>query len=140
MTATTSVAGNAVNLSGGQTLTVTGTAGTNVLDVASIQMSGGSTKLIFSAPQGAQFIVNDSGVLNLSGGSMILLQGGLVPSSIVFNVTGQQVQISGGSIVSGIILATRSSVSLQGILTGELIGGQGTLVNISGSTKIAPGQ
>ena len=140
MTATTSVPGNAVNLSGGQSLVVTGSAGTNVLDVASIQMSGGSSKLIFAAPEGAEFIVNDSGVLDLSGGSTISLQGGLVPSSIVFNVTGQQVQISGGSMSSGIILAPGASISLQGNLSGELIGGQNAMVNISGSTKIGTAQ
>ena len=136
---TTSVPGDVINLSS-KTLTITGGAGTNVLDVTKINLSGGA-KLIISAPAGAQFIINNSGQLQLSGGSQIQVQGGLTLYDVVFNQTGnQQVVFSGGSAVTGIVLAPFASASPDaGTLTGEIIAApKGQVINIASEVILHP--
>jgi hypothetical protein len=51
------------------------------------------------------FVLNISGNFNISGGSRVLLTGGLTPSDVLFNVTGNpsgaKFQITGGSLFNG---------------------------------------
>jgi choice-of-anchor A domain-containing protein len=135
MLATTTVPGDRVNLGGRQALTVTGATGTNVLDVTGIELSGRST-LIFSAPAGAQFIINNSGEFEVSGSASILLQGGLTPYDVVFNQTSREVQFLGDGNVFGILLAPTSDIHLKGNFTGELIGGQSETIEVVGNTNV----
>jgi hypothetical protein len=114
------------------TTTITGGAGLNVVDLSSVNLNGGST-LTLSAPKGGTFIVNVANGFSLTGGSSVLLSGGLAPSDVLFNVlgTGSAVTINGGSTsnvpnaqMSGILLAPNGSISLAPALyTGEIIGG-----------------
>jgi len=84
----------------------------------------GGAKLILSAPAGAQFVVNITGVFQLSGGSQIVLQGGLGPYDVLYYKGTQNVIFSGGSKVTGIMLGPYVNISPDaGTLTGEVIGG-----------------
>jgi hypothetical protein len=135
MAATLSLPGNEVNLTGSQTLTINGVAGTNVLNLKGIVMSGGA-KLILSAPGQAQFIINNAGPFQISGGASILLNRGLTAYDVVFNNLSPSVQLYGNSAGSGILLAIQSAIQLQGTWYGEVIGGRGTNITIAGNANV----
>ena len=112
-------------------MTIMGGLKTNVLNLANLVITNGT--LTLSAPRGGEFIINISRKFSLSGGSKILLGGGLTPYAVLFNVTGagDKVALTGGTTngvpntkISGIILAPEREISLSpGLVTGEVIGG-----------------
>ncbi len=120
----------------GQSQTITGVAGRNVLHLTELRMSGQGA-LTLSGPSEARFVINVSGRFDMSGSATIALTGGLSPVSVLFNVagTGQDVSMSGPSRLSGILLAPQRDVSLgPATLAGELI--SGGKVSLTGSARI----
>jgi hypothetical protein len=123
---------------------IAGNAGVNVLHLTGIDLNGGAI-LTLSAPAGGTFIINDSGMFNLTGGSKILLAGGVTPTDVLFNVTGSNVQVAlnGGSEngmpkaqISGVLLVPNSDINFApGLDTPEIIGGRNISL-VSGSDVI----
>jgi choice-of-anchor A domain-containing protein len=111
------------------TKTITGTAATNVLSLTSINLTKGQT-LILSAPAGGKFLLNVTGTFNLAGGASIVVDtaSGLLPLDILYNLgTSTNLTVTGTanrtSIIDGIILASRSNISITlGQVNGEVIG------------------
>jgi hypothetical protein len=128
-----------LNLSGN--LTITGTAGINVIDVSNIAV--GNNTLTLNGPAGSQFIINDTGGLNLNSGK-IVEAGGLTNADVVINVTSTaQLQTSGGlnneSVINGILLAPNAKIGFApGQVEGELIAGGQQVHLVSGSNVIPP--
>jgi YVTN family beta-propeller protein len=107
-----------------QNKTIMGGLKTNTLTLTNLIISNGI--LTLSAPRGGQFVINISGNFSLSGGSKVILGGELTPYDVLFNVTGAggQVALTGGSTVSGIILAPQRGIALSpGLVTGEVVSG-----------------
>jgi choice-of-anchor A domain-containing protein len=101
-------------------------AGTYVFNINTISFSGGKT-LTLDAPSGSNYILNVSGAITLSPGS-ILLAGGLTSDHVLINYTGtKDIQFSGGgnsSKVFGTLLAPNVTVGLHpGEIVGSLIAG-----------------
>jgi uncharacterized membrane protein len=117
-------------------VTITGGAGINVLHITNLAISNGT--LTLSAPQGGSFIMNVSGSFALSGASRIVLTGGITSSDVLYNFVGSggSVAMSGGSSVTGILLALQKGIALSSsIVTGEIISG-GRGIAFSGTTQV----
>ena len=118
LTATVAVPGGAINVPRKQTVTITGTAGINVLDVSEIEMDADST-LTLNAPAGSTFIVNDAGELHHQKSSTVNVAGGLSAAGVVFNFIGppgdaDAIHLEAGSVFNGSILAPiGSTLSLR---------------------------
>ena len=90
---------------------------------------------------GTAFVLNVSNNFNITGASRILLTGGLTPSDVLFNVTGNpfggKFQITGDSLFNGTLLAYNSggsqrALSANGLNTatnGELIANRVTVAS-----------
>jgi choice-of-anchor A domain-containing protein len=105
-------------------------SGNYVFDIQTISFSGGKS-LTLDAPAGSSFVLNVSGSITLSPGS-ILLTGGLTASNVLINYTGtKDIQFSGGgnaSTVFGTLLAPNVTVGLHpGEVVGSLIAGAITM-------------
>jgi hypothetical protein len=121
-----------INQSGGSR-TITGGASVNVVHLTGLNLDGGAV-LTLGAPAGGSFVINDAGRFNLTGGSKILLGGGLTPTDVLFNVTGTGVQVAlnGGeenrvpkAQIYGILLVPNSDINFApGLDTPEIIGGR----------------
>ena len=124
-----------INLSGNNNFTLTGN-GKTVLNLQNFQLSGGST-LTLTGTAGTAFVINVSNQFSLSGSSSIVLSGGLTAADVLINVTGtgKKVDLSGSSMMTGILLAAKRDVNLSGssMVTGEVIG---NTVTLSGSAKV----
>jgi hypothetical protein len=136
---TLKVPGGAIN---GNT-TINGMAGVNVVNVSGINLGNGQ-KLTLNGPAGSQFIINDSGGMQLNSGQVVL-RGGLTANDMVLNFTssGQQLQTSGGlhneSVINGILLAPRDSIGFApGLINGELIAGGQSVHLVSGASVNSP--
>ena len=104
--------------------------GNYVFNINTISFSGGKT-LTLDAPAGSSYILNVSGSITLSPGS-ILLAGGLTSDHVLINYTGtHDIQFSGGgnsSKVFGTLLAPNVTVGLHpGEIVGSLIAGSITM-------------
>jgi hypothetical protein len=118
----------------GSSATISGSAGTNVISVPSINLSGGSDILTISGNASQFFLINVTAstgtALNVTS---ILLSGGVTASNVLFNfnpsLTTASVTFASGGTVNGTFLDTASGaagsgVTLQGTtLNGELIVG-----------------
>jgi hypothetical protein len=108
------------------TTTITGVAGTNVIDInGNINLGAGQT-LTFSGPSTAFFIVNLTGTITLTGtGANILTAGGVTNSDLLINMNGstQTINTHVNETIDGIYLAagSGSSFNLDGNFNGELI-------------------
>jgi hypothetical protein len=136
-------------LDGKNVTTITGVAGTNVISVNNINLSGKQIKL--TGPVGAKFIVNVTGKMNLTGGGngpQIRAAGGVQPKDILFNIigSGSDVAFSGGgggtgccqAIVDGTLLAPQRNINLApGLVNGEVISGKNISI-VSGSSVRCP--
>jgi choice-of-anchor A domain-containing protein len=119
-----------------QNITVAGGAETNVLNITNLNISNGT--LTLNAPHGGSFIMNVSGSFNLSGASSIVLPGGITPSDVLYNFVGSRgsVAMSGGSSVTGIVLAPQRGIALSSsAVTGEIISG-GSGIAFSGTMQV----
>ena len=114
------------------TKTITGNAGLNVIDVASIH----NAPLTLSGPANAIFVINVSGEFHTN--KVMTLAGGVLPSNVLFNFTGASghvLQTSGGNKLYGTFLA-RDGGQFQFSelnLDGELINTDGNVQFVSGS-------
>ena len=109
--------------------TINGNGGTNVMDVAGINLTNGALTLNGSASD--VFIVNVTGDLT-SSNSNIAISGGVTPNNVLINVSGS-VTITGGGPNNfyGTILDPNWPVNVHDkLLTGELIGN--TITDTSG--------
>ena len=98
--------------------------GNYVFNIGSINFTGDKT-LTLNAPAGSNYVLNISGSISLTGGS-ILVAGGLTAADVLINYTGTNVvQFSGGgnsSQVFGTILAPNAEVGLHpGFVAGSVI-------------------
>jgi hypothetical protein len=119
-----------------QNKTITGGAETNVLHITNIAISNGT--LTLNAPHGGSFIMNVTGSFALSGASRIVLAGSITPSDVLYNFVGSGggVAMSGGSSVTGILLAPQRGIALSSsTVTGEIISG-GSQIAFSGTTQV----
>jgi hypothetical protein len=124
LTPTQSVAGGQIT---GTTITAGNQGGLNVINLSNISLGNGQV-LTLNGSAGTEFILDDSGGMSLNS-AQIVLTGGLTANDVVYNVTGNTVQTSGGlnneSVLAGTILAPNENVQLTpGALTGEIIGGK----------------
>src|SRR6516164_821914 len=114
------------------TQTITSTGNLNVIDVGSIQ----NAKLTLSGSANDFFVFNVSGAINTN--QPMTLSGGVLPSHILFNLTGTSgniFQTSGGNVLFGTFLATRGGQFQfsQLNLNGQLINTDGNVQFVSGS-------
>lgn len=122
----------AINANTSLTLNTTGDA---VLKLTDFKLSS-SAILTLSGTAASSFVINVSNKFEMSGASRIRLTGGLTWDNVVFNVRGGgDVKISGGSELTGIILATGRKVELSGSskVHGEIIADK---VQLSGSSQV----
>jgi hypothetical protein len=132
--ATTQSVGSAIN----GNITIIGTPGLNVVDVSAINLGNGQT-LTLSGPAGSEFIINSPSMTLNSG--RIILAGGVTANDVVFNLTGtgNDLQTSGGlnneSVINGVVLDAKGSVGMApGLINGELIAGGQSVHLVSGAS------
>lgn len=152
--ALTKTAGSPTNLDIGsgtnQVFSNTAFGGKYVMQLSNFVLGGRST-LTLNGAAGSAFVLNISGNFNIGGASQILLTGGLTPSDVLFNVTGNNAgqtgalafEIGGDSVFNGTLLAYNSaakgvqrSLRISGhntSVTGELIANQ---VVVSSGAKV----
>lgn len=122
-----------------------GSVGNYVFSIQNINFSGGKA-LTLDAPAGSAFILNISGGLTLSPGS-IVLSGGLAANNVLINYTGtSDISTSGGGNASRIyasILAPNATVGLHpGFVGGSIIAGAITMssgANVIPVPEVTPG-
>jgi hypothetical protein len=133
--ATSSQFASMTQISGNSNITLTGD-GRTVLNLQNFQLSGSAT-ITLTGTAGTAFVINVSNQFSLSGSSRIVLGGGLTAADVVINVkgTGPKVDLSGSSMITGIILAAKRDVNLSGssMVFGQVIG---NTVTLSGSAKV----
>jgi hypothetical protein len=121
--AMTSTYPSITNIQTGRNYTLTANSNCTVLQLQNFKLSGGIFTLVGTATQ--HFIINVTNTFSLSGRAKIVLSGGLTFDNVLWNIhgTGRDVQISGSSSISGIVMATRRTVNLKGstIDKGEVI-------------------
>jgi hypothetical protein len=106
-------------------VTLTGVSGDyNYVNLTSLNLNGHT--LTLSGTAGTEFVINVSGAINVSSGS-IVLAGGLTASDVIINETGTGQTITTGGTVSGILLAPGNAVTLVSgsTWTGAIIAGGG---------------
>jgi hypothetical protein len=116
--------------------------GKYVMQLSSLVMANNSV-LTLSGNAGSAFVINVSGSFSLASSSQIVLSGGLTPSDVLFNVTGNSgaFSITGNSLLQGTLLAynktgTQRTLTVDGVNT--LIRGQiiANKVVVSGGAKV----
>jgi hypothetical protein len=118
-------------------LTVTGSAGYNVVDLTSFSLSGGN--LTLSGPASAQFVINITGGFTGTSGS-VLLAGGLTADDVIFNITGtgSTVTTAVPDTVNAILLAPNRAITEDsGTYNGEVIGGYNQTITLMSSTVLS---
>ena len=108
-------------------VTITGVAGRNVINVPIISLGNGIT-LTLSGPAGASWVVNVTGTGGSGGISLgsakILVGGGVTDTNVILNVTGSaNVSTNGtGDVFDGIVMDLHGSVTLNAAtVNGEVI-------------------
>ncbi len=128
-----------INYIDNYTGTIVGREGINVLNISNLILSDKAT-LNLSAPGNSYFVINITGGYQLSGGSNILLLGGLTHLNLLFNIigAGSKIDLSGSSNAFGILLAPARGVGLSGssVLKGKIIAGGGQITLSGGAQAI----
>jgi hypothetical protein len=137
-------------LNGTNVTTITGVAGTNVICVQDITLSG--KQILLTGPAGAKFIFNVTGKFVLTGGGagpQIRVDGvNVLPKDVLYNIigTGPDVAFSGGgggvnccaAKVDGTLLAPSRKIALSpGLVNGEIISSKDISI-VSGSSVRCP--
>jgi cytoskeletal protein CcmA (bactofilin family) len=126
-----------INLGDHQNLTLTGAPGeTVVLQLSNFSLSASAT-LTLQGSATTNFVLNVSNQFSLTGGSKIVLSGGVAWDCVLFNVvnTGSDVKVSGQSILNGVLMANKRTVELSAgaLVNGEVVANQ---IKMSGSSEI----
>ena len=119
----------------GSATTIVGNGGLNV-----IQVNGNITNsLILSGGANDEFVVNVAGTLNLTGSTVLGLNGGVSASNVIYNFTssGQTITTHAGNAISGTLIALHDDFRIDGSFMGEIIGG-GDITLMSGA-RVLPG-
>jgi hypothetical protein len=112
-----------------------------VFKLTNFSLAATSTLTLDGGPS-SSFVFDISGTFAITGASHVVLEGGVTPANVLFNYTGSSgISIGGASGLSGIILAaasgnyTTSNVNVSGgsVITGEVIAGS---VTVSGASTI----
>ena len=119
-----------------QNLTLTGAPGeTVVLQLSNFSLSASAT-LTLQGSANTNFVINVSNQFSLTGGSKIVLDG-VSWDDVLFNVvnTGSDVKVSGQSTLNGVLMANKRTVELSGgsLVNGEVIADR---IKMSGSSEI----
>jgi len=103
-------------------LTITGSGGDNVVAINKVLLNGGAT-LTLSGSAADFFVLNVANDFKLTGGSDVLLSGGVDPSHVLFNFLGSHdLSFTGSSTASGTFLAPHRDISLSaGFVDGAVI-------------------
>ena len=105
---------------------IAGSPGLNVIEAAKIELAGEHLTLVGDAS--SSFVFNIATTLKLKKKSSIILQGGVTPNNVFFNVLGTKANaIESGSYAVGTILAPTSKFKINGagsVLLGLMIGGE----------------
>ena len=105
---------------------ITGVAGDNVINIASITLSGTDTLKLQGLPS-SRFILNVTGAMTFSGSNLtdLVFAGGVTGNDVLWNVTGGDVTGSGAlnPVAQGIFLDVNHKIVLSGTgdIKGELI-------------------
>jgi len=113
--------------------TITG-SGNVVLNLTDFQIKSGTLTLVGTA--NTSYIINVTKSFSLDNGDVVL-SGGLLASNVLFNVKNgvSNVTLTNGSSLSGIVLATKSVVTVTNSrVNGKIIGKQ---VVLSGKSPVA---
>jgi hypothetical protein len=135
-----------VNLNNNQSQTINASSGTldangnYVFDVSSFNFGNGATLYINGDGLGSSVVLDYSS--NAQFGGTIVLEGGLTPDQVLFNITGTNtLQINtNGSTVAGDFLDPNGAISVvHSVVDGRVFGGDSTNMQIvSGDTLTAP--
>jgi uncharacterized protein YjiK len=126
--------------------TIAGVSGLNVIAATKIELDEETLTLVGDAS--STFIINLADKLKLKNGSSIVLQGGLSPAKVFFNVLGtSESVIESGSFAVGTIIAPTANLKIKGEgsgLVGAMIGGREIKLEDGGrlrvrSSVLAPG-
>ncbi len=129
--ALTATAGGPTNITAGTTLG-NGGGGNYVFKLTNFTLTGPTSVLKLDGNSSSSFVFDISGTFNVEVAAKIVLEGGLTASNVLFNYDGtKEIEIGGAASVSGIILAAgpnylTSSVNVSGgsSVTGEVIASQ----------------
>jgi hypothetical protein len=129
-----------VNLSGNQSMTVTGAPGeTVVLKLQNFNLSGNGL-FTLQGTATTNFVINVTNQFSITGNgtARIALSGGLTWDNILFNVVGTgggDVILSGNGKLTGVLMANKRTVDISGnaLVTGEVVANK---IKISGNGKI----
>jgi hypothetical protein len=127
--------------------TISSTGPLNVICVGDVSLNGGAVLTLSGGPN-EMFVINVTGKFALTGGSKIVVAGGLTPGHVLYNIigTGGQVAFSGGgggagcckASVDGTLIALERKIALSpGLVNGQLIGGRDISI-VSGSSVRCP--
>ena len=122
-------------------MTLTGGAGLNVVNLTDVILNGSGLTLV--APAGGSWVLNVTGDFILNGSS-ILLGGGLTSNDVLINVIGggADIHTTGGgnrSVINGTVLAVDRSIQLSpGLINGRIISGGDVITIVSGAEVHAP--
>ena len=124
-----------------QNLTVTGTAGINVVNLPSFRLDNGAT-LTLTGPAGTGFVINVWGSFNLHSGN-IQVTDGVLPLDVVYNIATPNATVTTmvPTTAVGALLAPYSNINSMDstAFNGEVIGGFGkTITLMSGSAVTNP--
>ena len=138
----TGVSNNAISLSNNQALTVSGTAGVNVINLNSISLSNNSTLTISGTGSPSQiFVFNISGSVSLANNTSIKLQG-ISASQVIFNIDSKNssVSLSNSATASGTFLDLNGRISMSNNteVTGALISEQSISMSNSATVNAQP--
>jgi len=124
--------------------TIFGDSGVNVLNLTDLVLTKGA--LTLNAPGDGAFVINVTGRFSLSGGSKILIDGGLMANNVLINIVGpgQQVAFNGGTQggvpkaqICGTLIAAERDIALSpGQVNGRVIGGRKISITSGGRVNM----
>jgi hypothetical protein len=121
-----------------QNLTVTGTAGVNVVNLPSFRLDNGAT-LTLAGPAGTGFVINVLGSFNLHSGN-IQVTDGVRPMDVVYNIPtpNSTVTTMVPTTAVGALLAPYSNINTMdsSSFNGEVIGGFGKTITLMSGTGV----
>jgi hypothetical protein len=125
-----------IDLRGSETETFSGAPGeTVVMHLQDLRM-GGNTVLTLDGAADTNYLIKIRNVFSLTGNAQIVLSGGLTWNDVTFKLrgTGEPVEMSGSSMLQGIVMARKRVVRLrnEAIIYGDAVG----WINLSGSAQI----